>query len=140
MKNISVYLTILFVGMSYAQELHTHSNAASITNEANSVSGWGGSSIIGSVSDEFYSGNCSMKMEVPSNGWKYRGYGYSTKPNDQYSVRITSTNSPGIYLTGAVQHQEIDITSPNWVEYSGIVEASGSIMNVNVYPGTSICY
>ena len=128
------------VGSSYAQELHTHSNAVSIANEANSTSGWGGSASRSSVTEEFYSGSYSIKLETPSNGWNYAGYVYSTTPNEQYLVKIYaksfSANNPRIYLTGAVQNQTIDITSTNWTEYSGVVEASGSSMNVNVYTGT----
>nr|WP_297915000.1 fibronectin type III domain-containing protein [uncultured Allomuricauda sp.] len=132
--------TLLTCPATYAQELHTHSNAASINNESNSTTGWGGSATITAVNNEFYSGSYSLKLEAPSDSWNYRGYGYSTTPNEQYLVKVyaksVSSNNPRIYLTGAVQNQTISITSTNWTEYSGIVEASGSSMNVNVYTGT----
>ena len=80
MKNtISLGLVLaLFFAFTFsnAQELHTHSNAASINNEANSVSGWGGSALRSSDSNEIYSGNYSIKIEASSSGWKYAGYGY----------------------------------------------------------------
>lgn len=111
MKNINrVYFFVLFAlfGMIrlVAQQLHTHSNAVSIDNEANSLSGWGGSATESSVGTESYSGGYSIKIESPNNGWNYTAYSFATTPNEQYVVSLyaksASSSNPGIYWGGEV--------------------------------------
>mgnify|MGYP001792327286 FL=1 len=140
--NISKILIIsqlLLAALANAQELHTHSNAASINNESNSTTGWGASATINSVNNEYYSGSYCLKIEAPSNGWNYANYRYTTMPNEQYLVKVfaksDSNNNPRVVLAQALQNQTIHITNTNWAEYSGIVEATGSYMDINIYCG-----
>lgn len=138
---VLVLLTI-FVGTSYAQELHTHSNAASIANEANSVSGWGGSATESSVSTEAYSGTYSIKIESPNDGWNYTAYSFATTANEQYVIsfyaKSASSTNPALYWGGGgvVENQKINITSTTWTQYTKTVTANGSTINMNIYPGT----
>lgn len=145
MKKLSmVHFFVLFVlfgtATLVAQQLHTHSNAASINNEADSFSGWGGSATESSVSSEAYSGSYSIKLESPNNGWNYAGYSFSTTPDEQYVVSLyaksASSSNPGIYWGGVVENQSVPITSTSWTLYTKTVTANGSTININIYPGT----
>lgn len=139
-----LFLLFLHIGTVklVAQQLHTHSNAASIDNEANSLSGWGGSATESSVGTESYSGSYSIKIESPNNGWNYTAYSFATTPNEQYVVSLyaksASSSNPGIYWGGGgvVENQSVPITSTGWTLYSKTVTANGSTININIYPGT----
>ncbi len=143
MKNFSglLLLACLFTGIGKAQELHTHSNAASISNEANSTTGWGGSATRTVSTTETYSGSYSIKLEAPNTGWNYAGYSFSTTASQEYLITIyaksDTTDDPRIYYTGdLVSTSSTQITDTNWALYSKTVEATGTQINVNVYPGT----
>jgi hypothetical protein len=141
MRDTVISLFAILGAMSfYAQELHTHNNAASISNESNSVSGWGGSATRTAVSSEFYSGSYSIKLEASSNGWFYSGYSFSSVLDEQYIVQIyaksDSPEGPGIYWSGVVENQSTPVIGNNWTLYSKTVTATGSTININVYPGT----
>ena len=138
----SAIASILFTVLGHAQQLHTHSNAASIANEANSVSGWAGSATISSVSSEAYSGSYSIKLESPSDAWTYGAYSFSTTANEQYTIsfyaKSASSSNPALYWggDGVVENQQMDITSSNWTQYSKTVTANGATIALNIYPGS----
>ncbi|MEO9511829.1 MAG: hypothetical protein ABJN84_04260 [Flavobacteriaceae bacterium] len=139
-------LPLLYVQFGLAninsQELHSYSNAASITSETHSFSGWRRSATESSISTKTFSGSYSIKFEVPSNGWFYSGYSFNSTQNEQYTVQIfgksQSTESPGIYWSGVIESQSTPITiaSTNWTLYSKMVAAKGSAINISAYPGT----
>ncbi|WP_147296582.1 fibronectin type III domain-containing protein [Flagellimonas nanhaiensis] len=146
MKHFKIYilfgLSVLGIASVQSQQLHTHSNAASMSNEANSVSGWGGSATESSVSSEVYSGSYSIKLESPNNGWNYAAYTFATTANEQYVVtfyaKSASSSNPALYWGGGgvVENQKIDITSSNWTQYSKTVTANGTNIALNIYPGS----
>lgn len=145
MKTIRVFTSIILMTTFYmadlkAQELHTHSNAASIANESNSVSGWGGSATRTAVSSESYSGSYGIELEAPSNGWFYSSYSFNSTQDEQYVIQIyaksNSPEDPRIYWSGVVENQSTPIIGNNWTLYSKTVTATGGTINVNVYPGT----
>nr|WP_299381211.1 fibronectin type III domain-containing protein [Allomuricauda sp.] len=123
-----------------SQELHTHSNAASINNEADSTAGWGGSATESTTSTDAFAGTYSIKFEAPSNGWYYSGYSFNSTQDEQYTIQIyaksDSPEDPGIYWSGVVENQSTPITSNNWTLYTKTVTATGGTININIYPGT----
>ncbi|MGX1931132.1 fibronectin type III domain-containing protein [Flagellimonas sp. 2504JD4-2] len=146
MKNtfsLGLVLALFFVcNTANSQELHTHSNAASIANEANSVSGWGGSASRSSVNTDAYAGTYSIRIESTNGGWNYSSYSFPTTAGEQYVVsfyaKSASTTNPALYWAGGgvVENQKIQITSSGWAQYSKTVTASGTTIGMNVYPGS----
>lgn len=124
----------------YAQELHTHSNAASINNEANSFTGWAGNATESSTSLESFSGSYSLKLEAPSNGWYYSSYTFPTTANEEYLItfyaKSASNEDPRVYWSGGTENTAILITNSNWTQYSHTIIATGSSININAYSGT----
>ena len=148
MKNtISLGLVLaLFFAFTFsnAQELHTHSNAASIANESNSTIGWGGNLSVTSVSEESYSGNYSIKFVADANGWELGWYDLNLIVGDEYEIIIyakKTANSPNPSLTnwdgfGNFYPKRQSITSTSWQEYKFNVIASETTGRIKVYTGT----
>lgn len=135
---VIIWTMFFVVNFSNAQEIHTQANAASIDNESNSITGWGGNLLTTSESNDFYSGSHSIKFEAPTNGW-YRGeYIFSTTPGEQYEISIyaksSSSTGPGFYWDGFNETSSISIGT-NWTEYTTIRTASGTSGTIWVYTG-----
>ncbi len=137
--SISVLLFFCFYALR-AQELHTESNATSITNEANSLEGWTYGNAIGTVetTDAFH-GNYAIKFEAQSDGWQRGTYRFNTTQGQQYLITLAAKSSsptnPEINISGTVEPSYTRIVSSNWSSYSLTVTASGSSIDVRVYLG-----
>ncbi|MEQ5790806.1 fibronectin type III domain-containing protein [Muricauda sp. NFXS6] len=137
-------LSLLVVGISYAQEIHTHSNAASIVNESNATSGWSVTSAgsISSVQDEFIDGNYSMKVSATSAGWAIASYSFNAEIGEVYDISIyakkASTKTPGFFLwEGFSDFVSQSVTSTNWTLYTFSVTASDTSAIIKVYTGNT---
>lgn len=139
--NIKILIFSLFVvRISYAQEMHTYSNAASIGNESNSLTGWTTGNITGVVeSNEVYDGNYSIKFEAPGNGWYYGKYELLATQGQSYLITLTakstSTENPEINIRGDVVNQRYGRLTANWQTFTIPVTASGPSIHLNLYPG-----
>ncbi|WP_420603228.1 fibronectin type III domain-containing protein [Flagellimonas sp.] len=132
-------LKLCFVSnFSNAQELHTQANAASINNEANAATGWGGNTTNTSVTNEVYSGSYCIKVEAPSNGWYRAEYNFDTTPGQQYVIKLyaksDSPNTPEVHWNGLDEDGYIPITT-EWAEYSITKTANSSTAKIQIYTG-----
>jgi len=136
----NIVIPILLVSLpANAQQMYTDSNAASIENESNSVSGWTGGSEESTSSTEVYSGNYSLKFRALGSGYYYTAYTFNTVPDEQYLISLygknASTSNPGIHWNNVIENQVIPITSTSWTNYSKTVTATGSTIRILVYSG-----
>ncbi|MEX0272817.1 MAG: carbohydrate binding domain-containing protein, partial [Flavobacteriaceae bacterium] len=143
-KSTALILMFFFVGLSYAQELYTNANAASIANEANSTSGWtaNSASAVSSVQDEVYNGSYSLKITATSAGWALATYDFNTEIGEVYNISIyakaASSKTPGFFQwDGFSDFQSQGISSSNWTLYSFSVTASASTATIKVYTGNT---
>ena len=142
-KTFSLPISLLLFFCFYvlqAQELHTESNATSITNESNSLDGWTYGNAIGTVetTDAFH-GNYAIKFEAQSDGWQRGTYRFNTTQGQQYLITLAAKSSsptnPEINISGTVEPSYTRIVSSNWSSYSLTVTASGTSIDVRVYLG-----
>nr|WP_298793783.1 fibronectin type III domain-containing protein [uncultured Allomuricauda sp.] len=125
------------------QELHTQSNAVSIGNESNSITGWYGTSGTNVTLDssEAYNGNYSIKVEATSDGWRRLQYDLDLVIGDEYELVVyakKTANSPTPQITnwaGFSMNNYADITSTDWQEYTVSAIATETSGSIKIYTG-----
>ncbi|PRX57199.1 fibronectin type III domain-containing protein [Flagellimonas meridianipacifica] len=142
-KSTVFVLLSLLTGMNYAQEIHNQSNAASITNESNAITGWVPHNVnVTSVSVEtsdVYEGSYALRIQTVGSGASRGKYSFSTTTNTQYKIVIyAKTLSPdaGFWSwDGFSDFSGVDITGSDWNRYEFILTASGTTATIKVYAG-----
>ncbi|SNY94077.1 fibronectin type III domain-containing protein [Flagellimonas pacifica] len=148
MKNAFSYallLALFFVfNYSNAQELHSHSNAASIANEANSTAGWTmtGSTGVSSVQNDAYHGSYNLKIEATAAGWAIATYEFNTEIGAVYNISLyakaASSKTPGFFLwEGFSDFASQSISSSTWTLYAFSLTAVDSTAKIKVYTGNT---
>src|SRR5690606_25515947 len=88
---------MLFVGVgTMAQHLHTHANAVSVSNEANSTTGWSGLATLTSDSSDPQSGNFAIRAVSTANDGRTVSYQFTAVIGQDYTIRIWAKYGPRV--------------------------------------------
>ena len=136
--------SILFTVLGHAQELHTHSNAASIANEANATTGWTGGSTITSDSSDPFGGTYALKVVAKSTNTLDRRatYNFTAVNGETYDISIwakagTQTTDPAFALwSGLSGFSTTVISGSTWTEYTFTVTATSTNPSIRVFTGS----
>ncbi len=129
-----------------AQDEHDHANAASIENEANSVTGWSGDAVISSDATNPQHGNFSIKAVSTASNGRTLTYTYSAQIGQQYTVRIWAKEGPQVsnpaapafaVWSGMSGFSTTLIQGTNWTEYVFNVTATSSSPLIRIYTSKS---
>lgn len=148
-KIVVLFLLITcFMGpKAYGQELHTHSNAASIGNEANSTSGWTnpGATITSDSTDPFH-GSYAIKVEATSTADANRRieYPFTAAIGETYDISIwVKTGAQSVDPAFASWIGVSGFTNPThitsgtiWTEYTFTVTATATTAVIRLYTGS----
>ncbi len=149
MKKVLLLLlsfSLMFLEGVIGQDLHTQSNAASISNEANTTTGWSGTAVISSDNSNPQLGNFAIRM-VSNTGNRYRmDYFYNATVGTDYVIRIWARQGPQVTIpaapafanwTGVTGFSTTPIADTNWTEYVFNVTATSTNPRITIYNGTS---
>lgn len=145
---VFLVLIVCFVGPKiHGQELHTHSNAVSIDNEANSTDGWVGNATRTADTTDPYHGTFAMRITSTSTSVDGRraSYSFTATIGEVYDISIwakagTQTRDPAFASwTGVTGFSDPTIISTDgtWAEYTFTVTATTTSPVIRVYTGTS---
>jgi len=134
---------MLFVGVgTMAQDLHTHANAVSVSNEANSTTGWSGLATLTSDSSDPQSGNFAIRAVSTANDGRTVSYQFTAVIGQDYTIRIwakygprVNNNSSGAFAvwTGLSGWEVTPITGTDWREYVFNVTATSVNPTIMAY-------
>ncbi len=139
----AIFLLSLLTTLT-AQELHTHSNAVSIANEANSTTGWGGGAIKASDSSDPHHGTYAMRLTSTTGATgRYATYSFTAVVGDNYDISIwakvgAQTDDPAFSgWSGMSGFGTTTISGTAWSEYTFSVTATSTAPEIRVYTGVS---
>lgn len=143
-KTIMGLLAILGTISIYAQELHTPSNAVSVNNESNSVTGWTGGSTMTADTSDPYHGTYAMKIVSTSTNTQNRRaeYSFTATNGETYDISIwakvgSQANDPAFAVwDGLSGFSTTLISSTAWTEYTFTVTATSSAPIIRVFTGS----
>nr|WP_299381209.1 fibronectin type III domain-containing protein [Allomuricauda sp.] len=137
-------VTLFVITNLSSQELHTHSNAASIDSEANSTAGWSSTSatLVSSVQNDPHHGSHSIKIEAVSAGWAVASYQFTAEVGEVYNISVyakgASSKTPGFFLwEGFGDFTSQSISSSSWALYTFSLTATDTSPKIKVYTGNS---
>lgn len=143
----SIVLICIGVTNVLSQELHTHSNAVSIDNEANSCDGWVGSATKTADTSDPHHGTYAMKIVSTSvlTDNRRASYSFTATIGETYDISIwakagTQTLDPAFASwTGVTGFTDPTIISTDgtWAEYTFTVTATTTSPVIRVYTGSS---
>lgn len=147
MKSISLlFLSFLFIILSasvFGQNLHTPSNAVSFENEANSTSGWTGSAVFTSDTENPLHGQYAFRcVTSPTNGREVR-FSYNAIVGQTYNISIwarrgsTSFQPAFASWTGFSGFTTRGIISSNWTEYTFSLVATSATPIIRAFTSPS---
>ena len=141
-KLLFFYFFIFSVTGTFAQNLHSHANAASIGNEANSTTGWSGTGNITSSTTNPFQGTYAISL-VATQGNASSGrdmsYTFNAVVGQVYNISIWArqgnlANSPAFAnWTGFAGFATTTINSPTWTEYTWSLTATNANPVISVY-------
>ncbi|MBJ7881341.1 fibronectin type III domain-containing protein, partial [Gelidibacter salicanalis] len=141
-NNFLTIIVMVLAGTLEAQNLHSHANAASINNEANSVSGWTGDAVISSDASNVYQGSYALKAASTSNDGRTIDYSFTAQIGQQYTIRIwakegeqvSSSPSPAFAVwSGLNGFETTPIQGTSWNEYVFNVTATSTACTIRAY-------
>lgn len=111
-----------------SQDLYSFANAASISNESNSTSGWTGPAEIESTDDEHKSGQYSIKITSEDNG-RFGQFSFDADAGTTYAITIwakrgQSSNGEFDKWEGFSGFEKRNINGQGWKEYVFILTAT----------------
>jgi len=133
-------IMLLFAFPAISQNLYNNSNAASIENESNAVTGWTGTATLESVNTTAQNGIYSLHFIVQGTGREAR-YSFTAIVGAVYNISIwgrrsSSSNNPAfanwLGMTGAATTV---IGSQTWTQYNFTVTATTTNPVIRVYAG-----
>lgn len=144
MKSGTFLLLILCLlsQMLWAQNAHTHANAASFDNEANAVTGWSGGAVIASDATEFQHGSFSIRAVSTASNGRTLNYTYTAQIGQQYSIRIWAKQGPQVSTpaapafaawSGMTGFLTTPIQGSDWAEYMFNVTATSTSPIIRIY-------
>ncbi|SDE67635.1 Fibronectin type III domain-containing protein [Pricia antarctica] len=125
-----------------AQNAHTHANAASIENEANSVTGWSGGAVISSDASESQHGSFSIRAVSTASNGRTLTYTYNAQIGVQYTIRIWAKEGPQVsnpaapafaVWSGMTGFTTTLIRGTDWAEYVFNVTATSTSPLIRIY-------
>jgi chitodextrinase len=136
---------VFFLGVSYVfgQDLHSDSNAASISNESNSTTGWtNDGSNVTSSSENPLNGSFALSLvatRANASGGKGMSYTFNAVIGETYDIRIwarrgaLSSNPAFANWTGFSNFSVTTISSTQWTEYTWSLTATSSTPVITVF-------
>ncbi len=149
-KGFFLIILLLWLGSQrvLSQQLHTHSNAASLDNEDDTTSGWwtAGSTIITSDSNDPQQGSYALRIEAPSTADNDRNirYTFNAIVDKVYTISIwvkagSQSADPAFAswegVTGFSNPTHIT-TGTTWTEYNFNVTATDTTIVLKIYTGS----
>ncbi len=137
---LAVAMLLLTALPAISQNLYNTSNAASIENESNTVTGWTGTATLESNSTTAHSGTYSLRFVVQGTGREAR-YSFTAMPNTVYIISIwarrsASSNNPAFAnWQGLSGSATTVIGSQTWTLYNFTVTATTTNPIIRVYAG-----
>ncbi|TMU55660.1 fibronectin type III domain-containing protein [Flagellimonas algicola] len=136
-------LTTMCFGSSFAQELHTESNAGSIANESNAITGWTPQNqnvtTVSVETSDVYEGSYALRIETIAEAASRGKYTFTTTANTQYKIVIhaKSLSLDGGFWSwdGFSDFAGVDFYGTGWHRYEFNVTASGTSATLKVYAG-----
>lgn len=133
-------MSCAFVG---AQEIHNQSNAVSLANESNSVSGWTGSSgtSLTVETNDVYDGQYAIKFEAAADGWRTGKYTFQTTAGVQYHIsihaKVVNSDHAGFWMWQGFSDFDggQNIIPGGWNKYDFIYTGDGTLAELLVYTG-----
>lgn len=144
--SLLIFLSVFTVSTNFGQELHNQPNAASINNESNQVTGWGGSATLFSDNSDAVFGNFSLGIVSTANGGRIASYSFNAVSGAVYTIRIWARRGPQVSnppapafaaWTGFQGFRTVQITSESWTEYVFNLTANNTNPQIRIYTGTS---
>jgi len=144
MKSKIFLIVLIFISVYSvkAQNLHTDSNAASLTNEAETTMGWTGNGIMSSDSSEAQQGAFSIKLDYNSANSRIAQYTFPAVVGEEYSISIwakegTQSNDPAFAnWTGFQNFSVTPITGTNWTQYTFVLTANNANPRIRIFSGS----
>ncbi|MDL5514710.1 hypothetical protein QSE00_23065 [Arenibacter sp. M-2] len=144
----SIFILCMFANWATSQELYIDANAASITNEANSTTGWTGAAIMTADTADPHHGSYALKIATLDDRGDQEGrrasYSFTAIIGDVYNITFwakpgtANTSSPAFAgWSGFSGASTVVITDQNWTQYNFTVTASSTTPIIRVYAGTS---
>jgi len=130
----------MVLGVS-AQNLHTQANAASIDNEANSVTGWTTNSraIATSSAVNTFAGSFSISVALNGSTGGYAGYTFTAVVGEVYDISIWAREGNLSFQpafanwSGLANFSTTAITGSNWTQYTWSLTATSTSPEIRVY-------
>nr|WP_299384846.1 fibronectin type III domain-containing protein [Allomuricauda sp.] len=151
MKNLKsgiLAICVLFftVNQLQSQELYTDSNAASIANEADAITGWNAqSTLMTSDASDPYDGSYALRIEAPdgSSAGRRAIYSFTVVNGTTYDISIwakegSQSNDPAFAnWQGFAGFATTEIVGTTWTEYTFSLTANSASASISVYTGSS---
>ncbi len=138
-----LFLTLLFLSTKmWAQNAHTHSNAASIDNETNQITGWSGGAVITSDATESQIGSFSIRAVSTASNGRTLTYTYNAQIGQQYTISIWAKAGPQVsnpaapafaVWSGMTGYSTTPIQGTDWAEYVFNVTATSTSPIIRIY-------
>ncbi len=132
---------VFFLGVSYVfgQDLHSDSNAVSISNEVDGIDGWNAQAVLSTESVDVQAGNFSFRLVSTNDNGRLLEYNFNAVIGTDYTIRIwakegDTSNSPAFAnWVGLNGFGTTPITGTNWTEYVFNVTATSTNPVIRVY-------
>ncbi|NER13995.1 hypothetical protein GWK08_11125 [Leptobacterium flavescens] len=140
MKYKLLFLISLFVIGVNAQDLHDDANAASVNNEANATTGWGGLAVLASDATDVFHGSFSIRASSSATNGRNADYTFNAVIGETYNITIwakqgTQSFNPAFAnwsgMTGFTN--PTPITSTDWTEFNFTVTATTTTPTIRIY-------
>ncbi|WP_422350085.1 fibronectin type III domain-containing protein [Flagellimonas sp.] len=148
MKPLQTFYTVALFAIFgciniHAQELHTESNAGSIANESNAITGWvpqnDNVTTVSVETSDVYGGSYAIRIETIAEAASRGKYIFTTTANTQYKIVIhaKSLSLDGGFWSwdGFSDFAGVDFYGTGWHRYEFNVTASGTSATLKVYAG-----
>ncbi|MCM5663428.1 fibronectin type III domain-containing protein [Galbibacter mesophilus] len=137
-------MSALFYGSINAQNLHTHANAVSITNESNSTNGWNPGASLESIDTDVQNGTYSLQITSTGvSSGRVAEYTFSVVNGEEYNISIWAKRGAQSFSpafanwSGLSGFNTTGIGSNNWTEYNFTVTANSNTATIRVYTSPS---
>ncbi|MFC4220523.1 fibronectin type III domain-containing protein [Flagellimonas marina] len=138
-KKLLLLTFFICISWSYAQDLHTDSNAVSVGNESNSTVGWAAQATLTTDNTDVQSGNFSFRVVSTANNGRLLEYVFNATVGVDYTIRIwakegDTSNSPAFAnWLGMNGFATTPIVGTAWTEYVFNVTATSTTPTIRVY-------
>lgn len=138
---IIIAVLCLFSSALTAQNLHSFSNAVSIENESNTITGWTGNAAILSDAFDSYHGEFAFRITVLNNNGREARFTFNATIGDVYNIQIWAKTTPNSNNPAFANWQGFQgfstrvINSSQWSPYNFTLTATSSTPIIRIYAG-----